>query len=132
MEPKKILVVEDNVIVAMEIQARLRKAGYLVTGIAATGDAAVQNAATTHPDLLLMDITLKGEMDGIEAVTRIQKEYRPAVIYVTAYSNEEVMTRAMATHPHAYLTKPFEPGELLRQIEEALRLSGNGSMPSLP
>ncbi|MDD1695033.1 MAG: response regulator [Methanoregula sp.] len=132
MDPKKILIVEDNVIVAMELQARLRGAGYIVTGIAATGDTAVQNATTTRPDLLLMDITLKGEMDGVETVTRIQKEYQPAVIYITAYSNEDVMTRAMATHPHTYLTKPFGPGELFRQIARALGLSGDENLPSLP
>jgi len=120
MAQKTILVVEDNVIVAMELQARLVQAGYLVTGIAATGDAAIQQALTRRPDLLLMDITLKGSMDGIEAVTRIQEVYSPAVIYVTAYANESVRNRAMATHPAAYLTKPFEPGDLLRAVAGAL------------
>ena len=120
MTQKKILIVEDNVIVAMEIQARLVQAGYSVTGIAATGEAAIRQARARRPDLLLMDITLKGAMDGIEAVTRIQEEYSPAVIYVTAYANESVRTRAMATHPSAYLTKPFEPGELLKAVALAL------------
>jgi CheY-like chemotaxis protein len=120
MAQKKILVVEDNVIVAMELQARLVQAGYLVTGIAATGEAAIQQALSRRPDLLLMDITLKGDMDGIEAVHRIQEEYAPAVIYVTAYANESVRNRAMATHPAAYLTKPFEPGELFRAVTRAL------------
>lgn len=120
MPQKTILVVEDNVIVAMELQARLVQAGYLVTGIAATGDAAVQQALARRPDLLLMDITLKGPMDGIEAVTRIQEVYSPSVIYVTAYANESVRNRVMATHPAAYLTKPFEPGDLLRAVAKAL------------
>jgi len=120
MAQKKILVVEDNVIVAMELQARLVQAGYLVTGIVATGEAAVQQALAGRPDLLIMDITLKGEMDGIEAVHQIQKEYSPSVIYVTAYANESVRTRAMATRPAAYLTKPFEPGDLLRAVARAL------------
>jgi len=126
MGEKKILIIEDNIIVAMEIKTRVLQKGYTVTGIATSGPAALLNVKEYHPDLALVDINLKGDMDGIETVSAIRSSfYDIAVIYITAYSNEDVKQRASATHPVDYLTKPFEPTVLMSAIERAL-----GNSPS--
>jgi CheY-like chemotaxis protein len=91
MTKVRIMVVEDEGIVAMDIRNRLRRLGYEVAGIAPSGEVAIKKAAAeTHPDLVLMDIMLKGDMDGIEANTAIQKLINVPVIYVTASSDEKL------------------------------------------
>ncbi|MDD1701713.1 MAG: response regulator [Methanoregula sp.] len=122
MDSKKILIVEDSVIVAMELQERIRMAGYAVTGIVTNGDAAIRNTIATRPDLILMDINLRGKMNGIEAVERIRKICPVAVIYISEHSNEAIVKRAMATDPVAYMSKPFDPAALLKNIEYAFTL----------
>jgi two-component system, response regulator PdtaR len=115
-----ILVVEDEAIVAMGIKQKLEDLGHQVVDIVFTGEDAVQTALRKEPDLILMDIVLKGNMDGIEAAARIRKQRDIPVIYLTAYSDEEVLERARTTEPYGYIIKPFKKSELNANIEMAL------------
>ncbi|MCD6162938.1 MAG: response regulator [candidate division Zixibacteria bacterium] len=116
----QILVVEDESIVAKNIQNRLESMGYTVPAIASTGKEAMQIALETMPDLLLMDINLKGEIDGIETARRINDQLDIPVVYLTAYADENTISRAKNTEPFGYLTKPFDARELRATIEMAI------------
>ena len=120
MTQATILVVEDEGIVAQEIQSRLEKAGYAVCGVAHDGDTAVVHAETMHPDLVLMDIRLKGEMDGIEAAGLIRERCNIPVVYLTAHSDPATLARAKVKEPFGYVVKPFETRSLMVAIEIAL------------
>ena len=117
---KSLLVVEDEVLVARDIQSRLIKMGYEVLGIASKGRDAIDMALSLKPDLILMDINLRDDIDGVEAAIRINKEYDVPVIYCTAYSNEETLERAKISEPYGYVLKPFDNRELEINIEIAL------------
>lgn len=116
----KILVVEDESIVAMDIKHRLENMGYIVPAITSSGEEAVEKASETNPDLVLMDIVLKGEMDGIDAAQQIKDNLDIPVVYLTAYSDERTLKRAKITGPFGYIIKPFEDRELHSAIEVAL------------
>lgn len=116
----KILVVEDESIVAMDIKHRLESMDYIVPAITSSGEEAVAKTAETNPDLVLMDIVLKGEMDGIDAAQQIKDNFDIPVVYLTAYSDERTLKRAKITGPFGYIIKPFEDRELHSAIEVAL------------
>jgi len=116
----EILVVEDEGIVAQDIQNTLEKSGYAVSGVAASGEAALVKAEETWPDLVLMDIVLKGDMDGIETARIIHDRFDIPVIYLTAYAHENTLQRAKITDPFGYIVKPFEERELSTAIEIAI------------
>lgn len=116
----KILVVEDESIVAMDIKHRAEGLGYEVTAITPSGEEALEEVASNQPDLVLMDIVLKGEMDGIEAAQKIRDSYDIPVVYLTAYSDERTLKRAKITEPFGYIIKPFEDRELHSAVEVAL------------
>ncbi len=120
MTDAKILVVEDENIVALEIKKRLQKLGYIVPGVASRGEDAIIKAEGIRPDLVLMDIMLKGEIDGIHAAGEIHKRFNIPVVYLTAYSDEETLYRAKLTEPYGYILKPFEEDDLRTTIEIAL------------
>jgi CheY-like chemotaxis protein len=120
MTDSKILVVEDENIVALEIKKRLQKLGYIVPGVASTGEDAIIKVEGILPDLVLMDIMLKGEIDGIQAAGEIRSRFNIPVIYLTAYSDEETLERAKLTEPYGYILKPFEEDDLRTTIEIAL------------
>ena len=120
MEKSKILVVEDENIVALDIKNRLKKLGYSVPSIASTGEEAVKKAEITAADLVLMDIMLKGDMDGIEAAENIREQYNIPVIYLTAYADDKILERAKLTQPYGYISKPFKEKDLRTNIEMAL------------
>ncbi|HML26239.1 response regulator [Methanomethylovorans sp.] len=120
MTNAKILVVEDENIVALEIKKRLQKLGYIVPGVASTGEDAISKAEGILPDLVLMDIMLKGEIDGINAAGEIRKRFNIPVIYLTAYSDGDTIERAKLTEPYGYILKPFEEDDLRTTIEIAL------------
>ncbi|MCD4653135.1 response regulator [bacterium] len=120
MANEKILIVEDETIVAMGIRKTLTSLGYQVTGIASSGIKALQKAEETRPDLVLMDIQLKGGMDGIETAIIIRDNFGFPVIFLTAFADNETLERAKITESYAYLVKPFQKRELNIAIEMAL------------
>ncbi len=120
MSKSRILVVEDEAIVAMGIKQKLEDLGHQVLGIVFTGEDAVKRALETKPDVILMDIVLKGNMDGVEAAIKIRNHLDVPVIYLTAYSDDEVLKRARITEPYGYILKPFKKSEVNANIEMAL------------
>src|SRR5438132_1000326 len=120
MSSTQILVVEDEAIVAKNIQLELNSMGYAVPAVAASGEEALLKVAEVHPDLVLMDIGLKGAMDGVESTERMQERFDVPVVYLTAYTDERTLQRAKKTGPFGYLLKPYEERELQTTIEIAL------------
>lgn len=120
MTQATILVVEDEGIVAQEIKDRLEKTGYTVCAVAHDGPTAIDRAATMRPDLVLMDIRLKGDMDGIAAAGRIREQLHIPVVYLTAYTDPGTLERAKVMDPFGYVVKPFETRSLMVSIEIAL------------
>lgn len=116
----RILVVEDEVIVSADLQDQLVNLGYQIAGAAVSGEEAIEKARSLSPDLVLMDIMLKGQMDGIEAAAHIRDELRLPVIFLTANSNDSVLERAKISEPFGYLLKPFDQRSLKSNIEMAL------------
>lgn len=116
----KILIVEDESIVALNIKNRLEKLGYAVVATISSGEVAIQTAAETFPDLVLMDIKLKGKIDGIEAATKIRSQLQVPVVYLTAYADDETLNRAKMAEPYGFILKPFESRDLCTAIEIAL------------
>jgi CheY-like chemotaxis protein len=120
MTQASILVVEDESIVALEIKSRLEKNGYTVCAVAHDGETAVEQAQRAHPNLVLMDIRLKGGMDGIQAASLIRKKRDIPVVYLTAYTDPETMDRIKTMQPFGYVVKPFDTRSLMVSIEIAL------------
>ncbi len=120
MAQTNVLVVEDESIVSKDIQHSLKKLGYNVVGAAATGEQAVKLAVEAQPDIILMDIMLKGEMNGIEAATQIRQETNIPVIFLTAYADESTLNKAKVTQPYGYIIKPFKEIDIHTSIEMAL------------
>jgi PAS domain S-box-containing protein len=116
----KILIVEDEGIEALDIQHRLVNLGYALPQIAFSGEEAVRMAEEICPDLVLMDIMLHGEIDGVEAARRIKARLGIPIIYLTAYANDDIVQRAKLTDPYGYIVKPFKERELHIAIEMAL------------
>src|SRR4030067_2170280 len=125
MNSEKILVVEDEWVVADQICRNLKDFGYTYS-TASTAEEAVRKAQEERPDLILMDIVLKGEMDGIEVAERIALQFDIPVIFLTAYTNHEYIERAKQTKPFGYLVKPFNEKELYTNIDPCHR-QGNGT-----
>ncbi|APH39391.1 response regulator [Methanohalophilus halophilus] len=120
MKNSRILVVEDEAIVAMVIKRRLKDLGYIVSGVASTGKDAITKVEGTFPDLVLMDIRLKGDMDGIEATKIIKDRFSLPVVYLTAHSDDVTFKKAKETDPDGYILKPFTEKDLRTTIEIAL------------
>ena len=120
MSQPKIVVVEDEGIIAKSIKNMLKGLGYEVPAIVSSGKDAIKKAAETKPDLMLMDIVLEGDMDGIEAAKQIRARFDIPVVYLTAYADEIAVRRAKVTAPYGYLVKPFNERELHAAIEMAL------------
>ena len=120
MPKATILIVEDEAIIAQDLSQQLTRLGYEVLGITDTGEKAVVLAKERRPGVVLMDIRLKGPMDGIQAAERIGRAAKVPVIYLTAHSDDATLQRAKLTGPLGYILKPFEERELETQIEIAL------------
>jgi DNA-binding NarL/FixJ family response regulator len=120
-QPTRILIVEDEIITAKAIEKSLQELGYEVIGIASTGEDAFDKAASMRPNLVLMDIKLKGLADGVTTTQRIQIYFGIPVVYLTAHSDDETVRRVMHSQPYGYLVKPFNEKELQDAIERALR-----------
>ncbi len=117
---KQILVVEDERIVTEDIKISLHRLGYSVSGTAVSGEEAVKKAEEMQPDLVLMDIVLRGEMDGIEASALIRSRFDVPVVYLTACSDRKTLKKAKITDPFGYIIKPYEDKYLQATIEVAL------------
>ena len=117
----RILVVEDEFLVAHQISLLLDDLGYLVVDTVAEGCEAVEAAARELPDLVLMDIGLRGEMDGVEAASIIKRELNLPVVYLTAYHNRDIIDRAKASQPLGYLVKPLQPELLDITVSSAMK-----------
>jgi AmiR/NasT family two-component response regulator len=120
MSDKRILVVEDDAIVAMTIEDSLHEMGYSVVGQATNSDDAIRITEDKKPDLILMDIRIQGDRDGIETAIEINRSHNIPIIYLTAYSDDETIRRATKTQPYGFLTKPFRQKEMYSTIEIAL------------
>jgi PAS domain S-box-containing protein len=120
MTHSSIMVVEDEIVVAMEIEEKLKSIGYDVVAICSSGEDAVSEIADRRPDLVLMDIRLDGELDGIQTAELIRRQHDVPVIYLTAYADDTTLNRAKLTEPFGYLVKPFSETELRTTIEVAL------------
>jgi two-component system, response regulator PdtaR len=120
MAEYSILIVEDETVVAMLIEQAIKGMGYQVAGIASRGNDAIRLARETTPDLIIMDIMLKGSMDGIETAEQIHVFSDIPVIYLTAYSDDDMIKRATQSNPYGFLIKPFKMRELYANIEAAI------------
>lgn len=120
MEKARILIVEDEAIISMDIKGILEGHGYTVADSAISGEEAVEKASRLKPDLILMDILLAGKIDGIEAAVQIRKKHDIPIIYITSYSDEAKLEKAKITEPYAYIIKPIKEKELYSNIEAAL------------
>jgi diguanylate cyclase (GGDEF)-like protein len=116
-----VLVVEDEIVIGQDIRRILRGFGYDVPTVAATGDDAIRAADAHPPDIVLMDIKLKGPLDGVQTAARIREKHETAIVYLTSHTDEAILARAKATSPHGYVVKPFTDRELRTCIEMALR-----------
>jgi two-component system, sensor histidine kinase and response regulator len=120
MANERIMIVEDDGIIALRIKDSLNRRGYRIPSMVISGEKAIEQAASVKPDLVLMDIHLSGKMDGIDAAARICSDFDIPVIFLTAYADDEFLQRAKTTGPYAFLVKPFEDKELHAAIETAL------------
>jgi PAS domain S-box-containing protein len=124
MSTRGIFVVEDESVVALNIRTRLIELGYVVVGMAMTGESALNMiesmTADRRPDLVLMDVKLKGSIDGIEAASTIRDRFDLPVVYLTAYTDVNIVDRAKITEPYGYVIKPFAATNLRTAIEIAL------------
>lgn len=118
----KILIVEDEMIIAANISMQLTQLGYEVTGIIPRGEEAVMHLKETPADIVLLDIQLKGAINGIETARRLQQHANTAIIYLTANADEEHFNQAKDTHPYAFISKPFKKIDLQRAIELTISL----------
>ena len=123
MAKANILIVEDEVILAKELQTKLQGMGYKIISVVNSGEKAIERADQDRPDLILMDIKLKGRMDGIEAADHIRSHFTIPVIFLTAYADEEKLERAKLTTPFGYILKPYQDRDLEVTIEMALYIA---------
>jgi CheY-like chemotaxis protein len=119
-----VLIVEDESIVALDMQNRVRKLGFEVPAVVSSGEDAIQKTTEVQPDVILMDINLDGAMDGVEAARRICDLFDVPIVYVTAYADEDTRARAALTRQFPFLIKPFEERELQSAIETAIHSHG--------
>lgn len=120
MAKTNVLVVEDESIVSKDIQHSLKKLGYNVAGSASTGEKAIELALDVKPDVVLMDIMLKGDLTGIDAASKIREELNIPVVYLTAYADEATLSKAKVSEPYGYIIKPFKEIDIHTSIEMAI------------
>ncbi|MCZ0899319.1 diguanylate cyclase, partial [Microcoleus sp. HI-ES] len=132
MSNKKILIVEDESIIAEDISDSLISLGYRITGMVYSGEEAIESAAKLRPDLVLMDVNLQGEIDGITAAEEIRLRFQIPVVYLTAYADETTLRRVNSTKPFGYIVKPFEEKNLHTTIQLALYRHQYDSLTNLP
>jgi CheY-like chemotaxis protein len=119
MSHAKIFIVEDDDIIAKTTEWRIKKMGHEFCGRAVNGTEALDQIEKIRPEIVLMDISLSSKPDGITVAEEIKKKYDVAIVYLTSHTDEETLSRAKATHPNAYLVKPFDDKDLRVAIELA-------------
>ena len=119
MKDIRILIVEDDAIISMDIEQRVKKHGCVVLGVVDRAEKVFEKVGTERPDLVLMDINIKGEMDGVSVAEKLLNDYNIHVIYITAYSDMSMRERALKTEPLGYLVKPIRESELVEMLEYA-------------
>lgn len=117
----RVLVVEDEWFISMEIETTLEDSGYAVVGVAVNADEAVRMAEMYRPDLVLMDIRLQGGSDGIEAAAEINRRFGPRCLFISAHTDPDTKERGQAANPLGWLPKPFSSQQLVLAVEAALR-----------
>ena len=132
MSNKKILIVEDESIIAEDISDSLISLGYRITDIVYSGEEAIQSATRLRPDLVLMDVNLQGEIDGITAAEEIRSRFQIPVVYLSAYADENTLRRVNSTKPFGYIVKPFEEKNLHTTIQIALHRHQHDCLTNLP
>jgi len=120
MAKASIMIVEDEGVVSIDIRNILRRSGYDIAAVAFLGEEAVKKAEEAHPDLVLMDIGLRGEIDGIEAAKMIRKRCQIPVVFLTGFADENTLAKAREADPSGFIIKPIDEEELRKTIEEAL------------
>jgi len=120
-----ILVVEDELIVAEDLRRRLKAMGYDVKGVVTTGEDAIRQVGETQPDLVVMDISLRGDMDGVEAAQRIRQQFGTPVVYITGHGDPDTLQRAQSTPGFAFVLKPVDDQEMQYVVEMALKREGS-------
>jgi CheY-like chemotaxis protein len=124
--PYRILIVEDETLVAENIKEILEAQSFTVVGIAASGREAIKNVAEQHPDLVLMDIRIRGDMDGIQTAIILQQQSRKntiPVVFVTAHSRNQFPHLKLLNSNYLYVTKPYSEGELIRAVKKGLQIA---------
>ena len=121
MKESAIFIVEDDDILARVEDWRLKNLGYLISGRAATGAEAIDGVMTKRPDLVLMDINIRGSMDGIETAMMIKKRYDIPIVYMSSHPTDITVERARETKPEGFIIKPFQDNDLRVAIELALK-----------
>jgi len=124
MAEASIMVVEDEGVVSIDIRNMLIRAGYDIAAVAFSGEEAIKKVKETHPDLVLMDIGLKGEIDGIEAAKKIRERTKIPVVFLTGFADENTLAKAREAEPSGFIIKPINEEELYKTIEEALSSRG--------
>ena len=117
---KKIMIVEDEAVIALRLEQRIAEMGYEVIGMSHTGEGCVKKARSLLPDLILMDVMISGDLDGIDAAKIMKEELDIPVIFMTAYTEDQIIERAKEVEPYGYIIKPIRDRELKATIEIAL------------
>ena len=120
MPSARVLIVEDERIIAAELTRRLTRLGYAVVAVAGSGSEAIEQARGGYPDLILMDIGLPGEMNGLDAGARIWEELKIPIVYVTAYADDQTVLQSKTPQPVLAICKPFDATQLRNTLEQAL------------
>jgi CheY-like chemotaxis protein len=121
MAKANIMVVEDEGVVSIDIRNMLKKAGYSIAAVAFQGEEAVEKAERSAPDLVLMDIGLKGEIDGIEAAKKIRDRFQIPVVFLTGFADEVTVAKAQEVNPSGFIIKPINEEELKKTLEDILK-----------
>ena len=120
MDAVQVMIVEDQAMLAAGLRRRLNRLGYIISDLAATGEEAVIKALDGEHDVILMDIRLRGQIDGVEAAKRIREQCTIPIVFATAYADEETVSRAATIQPDGYVLKPYDDAALKRAIEIAV------------
>lgn len=129
MKVVKIFIVEDEMIIAADLSLELEKLGYEVSGISPRGEDALKSIEATPPDIVLMDIALKGQMNGIDAAHQVRERFHIPVVFLTANADDQTFQLAKGARPYAFLSKPFQVADLKRTLELVVQRMEEESLP---